>query len=82
METFILLIILLALAVLSFYLGFIYKRHFVQSDFFGVFNRRKAQTGFFVFLFLVGLTAYAIWNETQSSVELSEYIKPYNNIKF
>ena len=81
METFVLLTIALILAVLSFYLGFVYKGNPVPFDFFCVFGRQRSQVGFLVCLFLIGFIIYVIWNEKQASAELSEHIKPYNNIE-
>lgn len=64
-------LLLLGLAALSFWAGFVHPPHALQY---------KSQAGFFVFLLLAGFVGYFAWRESRTVGELAELIDPVPEI--
>lgn len=72
MLTIILLTIILLLASISFYCGFMVKKYFAGQE--------RVKGGFVAFLCLFLFVAYVLWQELNSQNQLSQHITPYPGI--
>lgn len=76
-ESLLLLLLCIGLAVVSFYFGFIRKAPREPEIFPG-----RTKAGFFVSVVLSVIWMWHIWNLTQMAPQLSKYVVPYPGAKY